>query len=169
MTNMNWRNILLCGVLAAGLSLTFVPRASADPPPWAGRWHNRHNDGKHDNDWRRHSDHERWEHRDHNGRYGRDDDYWRRWRRDHDRYDHGNWNRNYGSYGRSGSPYYGNYSRYYGNYRNDPTYGKLTDRMANDQAKINEIEPTGRHRKALQWYKDDLRNAQRDMGNYATR
>ena len=33
--------------------------------------------------------------------------------------------------------------------------------MRYDRAKINEIEPTGRHRKALQWYKDDLQNARR--------
>jgi hypothetical protein len=37
----------------------------------------------------------------------------------------------------------------------------MIDRIRFDRAKINEIEPTGRHRKALQWYKDDLLNAQR--------
>ena len=159
---------MLSGVLAAGLMLTFVPRAAADPPPWAGKWnHNKHYDGKydgkHDRDWGRHwdHDHDRWDHRRHDRdwRYGRGDDDWR-WRSR--RYDHprGYGYPNYGSYGR---PYSGGY-RYDG--RNDAGYGKLTDRMRNDQAKINEIEPTGRHRKALQWYKDDLRNAQRDMDNY---
>jgi hypothetical protein len=26
---------------------------------------------------------------------------------------------------------------------------------------VNEIAPTGQHKKALQWYKDDIANAQR--------
>jgi len=106
-------------------------------------------------------------HRQHDWRYGRDDDWRsRRWHRyDHDR---GYGDRYYrgrsdGGYGRYGAPYYGGY-RY--DRRGDGDYGKLTDRTRNDQAKIDEIGPTGRHRKALQWYKDDLRNAQRDMDNY---
>jgi len=53
--------------------------------------------------------------------------------------------------------------------RNDPQYSKLVDRMNTDRAKIAEIGPTGRHRKALQWYRDDLRNAERDMHNYRDR
>src|SRR5947209_415865 len=118
-TKMNWRNAMLSGVLAAGLMLTFVPRAAADPPPWAGRWHHKH----------------------HDGRYGRDDDDWRsrRWQRyDHDRgygdrYYRG---RSEGGYGRYGAPYYGGY-RY--DRRGNGDYGKLTDRMRNDQAKIDEI------------------------------
>jgi DNA repair ATPase RecN len=40
---------------------------------------------------------------------------------------------------------------------------QIADRIRYDQAKITEITPTGQHRKALQWYKDDLKNAQRDM------
>ena len=164
---MNWRNALLSGVLAAGLTMTFVPRAAADPPPWAGRWHHdKHWKGDHDRDdhWRhgrdRDHDYDRWEHRNRDWRSGRDDDYWRgrRWQR----YDNDRWYGNR-SYGRYGAPYYGGY-RY--DRRSDSGYNKLTDRMRNDQAKIAEIEPTGRHRKALQWYKDDLRNAQRDMDNY---
>jgi len=51
-------------------------------------------------------------------------------------------------------------------YRNDRyAYGQCgehIDRMQRDQAKINEIGPSGRHRKALRWFQDDLRNAQRD-------
>ena len=39
---MNWRRAILTGVLAAGLSLSLVPRASADPPPWAGKWRHHH-------------------------------------------------------------------------------------------------------------------------------
>ena len=49
--------------------------------------------------------------------------------------------------------------------------GQVYDRIHFDRSKIDEIRPTGRHRKALQWYVDDLRNAQRDLercryGNY---
>ena len=160
---MTWRKALLCGVLAAGLTVTLVPRASADPPPWAGRWHhNKHWNGDHDHG-RRHWDHDHdyWERRhedwDRRWRYGRDDDYWRwrrRYHRDHD----------YPYYG--GYRYGGRYDGRYDNSRYDANYGKLMDRMRNDQAKIAEIEPTGRHRKALQWYKDDLNNAQRDLDNY---
>ena len=59
---MNWRAAFLSGVLAAGLTLSFIPRAVADPPPWAGAWrHAKHGDGDHDRDdrgyWRhRHGD-----------------------------------------------------------------------------------------------------------------
>ena len=109
--------MLLSGVLASGLALTFVPPVAADPPPWAGA-------RGHDND------HHHWRHR-----HG----------------DHRDYNRH--GYYRNGRGYRGN----------DPEYGKLVDRMSNDRAKIAEIGPTGRHRKALQWYKDDMRNAQRDM------
>ena len=70
---MNWRKILLSMTVAAGLSLTFVPRASADP--WF--WHHRH---------------ERYERYGEGHRYGwfghrrYDRDYGRR---DHDRDDYG--------------------------------------------------------------------------------
>lgn len=37
------------------------------------------------------------------------------------------------------------------------------DRISFNRSKIREIEPTGRHRKALQWYKDDTVNALRDL------
>jgi hypothetical protein len=120
---MRLRTLLLSGVLASGLALTFVPPVAADPPPWAGA-------RGHDND------HHHWRHR--NG-------------------DHRDYNRN---------GYYRNDRGYRGN---DPQYGKLVDRMNNDRAKIAEIGPTGRHRKALQWYRDDLRNAERDMHNYRDR
>jgi hypothetical protein len=101
--------MLLGGALAVGLSLTLAPRASADPPPWAGRW-------KH---------------------------YEQPWEGQH-------WNRDYSNHNWDRSTYYR---------RNDPNYAKMRDRIQNDQAKIAEIEPTGRHRKALQWYEDDLQNA----------
>jgi hypothetical protein len=40
---MNWHATLLSGILSAALTLTFVPRVAADPPPWAGVWrHNKH-------------------------------------------------------------------------------------------------------------------------------
>ena len=104
---MNWRAVFLWGVLATGLSLTFVPRVAADPPPWARGWGDS---------------------------------------RDYDRND---------------PPYY----RGHRGYGNDPHYSQLVDRIDNDRVKIAEIEPTGRHRKALQWYKDDLRNAERDRQN----
>ena len=164
---MNWRGALLIGVLATGLSLTLVPRANADPPPWAGKWRHHHDKDKdkwdraHDrwhatHDW----DHDRWNRPYDRSRYERDDWWryrnndgdWRRWR-DRPRYD--GYRPNYGGY------------RYDG--RNDGRYGQLMQRMNNDRAKINEIAPTGRHRKALQWYQDDLRNAQRDLDNYQAR
>jgi len=39
---------------------------------------------------------------------------------------------------------------------------QIADRMRIDRAKIAEIDPA-KHHKALQWYKDDLRNAEREM------
>lgn len=39
---------------------------------------------------------------------------------------------------------------------------EIGDRIAVDRQKIDEIAPTGRHKKALQWYRDDLDNARRD-------
>jgi hypothetical protein len=81
--------------------------------------------------------------------------YWRGLDRDGD-----DWSHRREIYGRR-------YPDGYGGYRwNDPQYRKLMDRIAYDRAKIAEIEPTGRHRKALQWYKDDLQNARRDRYNY---
>lgn len=38
---------------------------------------------------------------------------------------------------------------------------KMRERIRFDQSKVNEITPTGQHKKALQWYKDDTANAQR--------
>jgi hypothetical protein len=43
--------------------------------------------------------------------------------------------------------------------------GKIMDRLAFNRAKIREIEPSGRHKKALQWYRDDNENARRDLDN----
>jgi len=150
---MNWRKVLLMGLLAAGLSLSLVPRASADPPPWAGKWKHHHNEAWERAHDRWHQEHNRDWYRDH--RYGRYDhnDWWRTHDRDRD----GDWRRwrDRSSYG------WNNNGRY-----NDDGYRRLMERMNNDRAKINEIEPTGRHRKALQWYKDDMRNAQRDLDQY---
>jgi len=126
---MNWRAILLSGALAAGLSVTLVPRASADPPHWAGRWNHLHE--------------YRWNENPHWNRYSGSAASWNRWRPNERRWSPGGWNRS--------SDYR----------RNDPNYTKLMDRMQYDRAKIAEIEPTGRHRKALQWYEDDLQNARR--------
>jgi len=54
--------------------------------------------------------------------------------------------------------------RYERNYRGDDARcGQILDRMRFNRAKIREIEPTGRHRKAMQWYKDDTVNAEKDL------
>ena len=92
---MNWRALFLSGLFAASIGLTGVTTASADPPPWAGRWHKQ---GKHDKHWRKHHRdhrHDGWgyDNRWRNDRYwsGRYDDDWRWrydrdwWRRDRDR------------------------------------------------------------------------------------
>lgn len=52
---------------------------------------------------------------------------------------------------------------HHGHHRDDPRCREIVDRIDNDRAKIHEIEPTGRHRKALQWYRDDLHNARNDL------
>ncbi|MBI2964082.1 MAG: hypothetical protein HYY35_10040 [Deltaproteobacteria bacterium] len=108
---MSWRAMFLCGALAAGLTLSLVSRAGADPPPWAGVWRHHHH----------HDDDDRYDRGD-SGRYRR-------------------WNR-------------GEFAA---------RCGQIIDRIGFDRGKIAEITPTGRHRKALQWYRDDLRNAQRDL------
>lgn len=40
---------------------------------------------------------------------------------------------------------------------------EITERIRFNNSKIREIEPTGRHRKALQWYKEDNVNARQDL------
>ncbi len=137
---MNWRAMLLTGTLVAGLGVAMAPRANADPPPWAGKWKHQQ-----ERSWNRHG---YWNWRP--SSWGRDDGHrWHGWRRN-------DWTRRY--------------DRPYDGYRYDPNYAKMMDRIRFDRAKINEIEPTGRHRKALQWYKDDLRNAQRYLhDNYYAR
>lgn len=91
-----------------------------------------------------------WRHGDHSDRDWDDDDdrreRRREWRREH---------RNYDDRGYRGS----------GNRNYDAKCAQIDDRMRNDRNKINEIAPTGRHKKALQWYKDDMENARRDMAN----
>jgi len=84
---MKWRSLLLSGVLAAGLMLPFVPRASADPPPWAGKWrHDKHEKHywKH-GPWRYDRDHDdyAWNHRYRWNDHDRDDLYRRDWYRRH--------------------------------------------------------------------------------------
>jgi len=56
-----------------------------------------------------------------------------------------------------------NWDRRYDESRYDGRCAQVIDRIELDRSKIAEITPTGRHRKALQWYKDDLRNAHRDL------
>lgn len=75
---MTWKNAILAGALAAGLSLSFVPSASADP-----RWNDNH--------------HRRWQHHERgDGGYRR---YDRHHRHDHDRYRHSRHRRhNHGYY-----------------------------------------------------------------------
>jgi Spy/CpxP family protein refolding chaperone len=70
-----------------------------------------------------------------------DDDWWKR--HDHDEWKHGRWKREHRG--------------------DDARCGEILDRMRFNRAKIREIEPTGRHRKALQWYKDDSDNARKDL------
>jgi hypothetical protein len=48
----------------------------------------------------------------------------------------------------------------------------IDDRIRHDQAKIEEFASTGRHQKAMRWFRDDLQAAYRDMdrcenGSYA--
>jgi hypothetical protein len=45
----------------------------------------------------------------------------------------------------------------------DARCGEIMDRMRFNNSKIREIEPSGRHRKALQWYRDDNVNARKDL------
>ena len=45
----------------------------------------------------------------------------------------------------------------------DSRCDQIRDRIRFNKSKIREIEPTGRHRKALQWYKDDTGNAYNDL------
>ena len=45
----------------------------------------------------------------------------------------------------------------------DPQYSQLVDRIDHDLARIAEIESTGRDHEALEWYRNDLRGARRDM------
>jgi hypothetical protein len=72
---------------------------------------------------------------------GDDDDWWKH--HDRDEWKHGRWKRHHKG--------------------DDARCGEILDRMRFDGAKIREIEPTGRHRKALQWYRDDLGNARNDL------
>lgn len=73
---MIWKKAILAGALAASLSLSFVPKASADPR-WKNDhrgWHQKH----HGNGWYRHHDRD-WYRRD---RDWRDDrrERWEAWR-----------------------------------------------------------------------------------------
>jgi hypothetical protein len=45
-------------------------------------------------------------------------------------------------------------------------YGRcaaIEDRIDRDRDKIDQIEPTGTHRDALRWYREDLADARRDL------
>ena len=108
------------------------------------RWD--HDRGAH-RGWYEHHDRGRhlgWYKHDGDRRYGRDWDHDRGWR--HDGWRHGRY---------EGARYGGG----------NGACGGIMDRIHNDRSKIAEIGPTGRHRKALQWYHDDLNNAHRDLGN----
>lgn len=41
--------------------------------------------------------------------------------------------------------------------------GAIHQRIRYNREQIRIIEPTGRHKKALQWYKDDIQNARNDL------
>jgi hypothetical protein len=67
-------------------------------------------------------------------------------------------------------------NRHYGDDRYGASYaqcGEIVDRIRHDRAKMAEIGPTGRHRKALGWFENDLHDAYRDLdecragGSYA--
>jgi len=47
--------------------------------------------------------------------------------------------------------------------RYDDRCGEIYERIARDRAKIREIAPTGRHRRALRWFREDLQDASRDL------
>jgi len=83
----------------------------------------------------------KWKHDKHHD--DDDDDGW--WKHhERDEWKHGRWKREHRG--------------------DDARCGEILDRMRFNGAKIREIEPTGRHRKALQWYKEDTDNARRDLG-----
>jgi len=114
--------------ILSGLLLTAVnvKPASADPPPWAGRWnhpvkHWHHDDDEDDDDDDGDDDGGHRAYRD--GYYG-------------GRYDNG---------------YYGGACR------------DIVSRINDDRMSIDKIVPTGRHRKALRWYQEDLQKAQREL------
>ena len=82
----------------------------------------------------------KWKHDKHHD--DDDDDGW--WKHhERDEWKHGRWKREHRG--------------------DDARCGEILDRMRFNGAKIREIEPTGRHRKALQWYKEDTDNARRDL------
>ena len=81
----------------------------------------------------------KWKHHDHDD--DDDDDWWKH----HDRDE---WKQHH-----------------YKHKHDDERCAQILDRMRFDRSKVREIEPTGRHRKALQWYRDDLGNAARDLDN----
>lgn len=41
--------------------------------------------------------------------------------------------------------------------------GAIHECIRYDHEQARQIEPTGRHRKALQWYRDDIQNAENDL------
>ena len=49
---------------------------------------------------------------------------------------------------------------------NDARYSQLVDRIRHDRAEIARIAPTGRNLKALRWFRNDLRDAERDLRDY---
>lgn len=169
---MNWKTAFVSGMLGAGLFLSFVPGATAesgDGDEKSRRDHNRAVEQDHnraveqdhakawESDHRGNADERWWKDRNdrERSRYTErslyDRDHRREWNDDDrdDRYrrdDRDDWYRAH---------------RYRD--RNSGACRKLRERIENDRGRIADIEPSGRHRKALQWFKDDLRNADRDM------
>jgi hypothetical protein len=87
-------------------------------------------------DYDRHHDHDRYHGHDHAG----DDDHARWWHEHHE-------------------------SDYDGHNHGDNTRDcrAIRERIHYDNTQVRQIAPTGRHRSALQWYKDDIRNAENDL------
>src|SRR2546423_43559 len=159
---MNWRRAILTGVLAAGLSLSLVPRASADPPPWAGKWRHHHDkddkwDRAHESWHQKHDgDHDRWHQSYDRSRYERDDwwryrnrndnDWWRNrnrdddWRRWHDRPRYDGYRPNYAGYRHQG--------------RNDGGYRERVQRVNKQPGQKHQKEPPRPPRKGPQRDKD---------------
>jgi hypothetical protein len=158
---MSWRRTLLSGILAAGLMQAYVPGVLVSTAHADQDDHHHDGDRDHDHDW----DHDH-DQRSHSRGYDRDQHHdHARWSDDysgHDRgydrdghHDHARWSNEYTDrdHGHDGR----------GKGDNTKDCWAIRDRIRYDRDQVAKIEPTGRHRKAMQWYKDDIQNAQNDM------